>query len=120
MRLPVDDAEVSVVGEVAVVGSLPGDGGPRSTADFTPEGDALAVVARDIAQGNEELRRNWKEKQQQNQTVRNSLTTFLTVHSAAINYSAIFKIKSPQNCCFDSTDIKSLQWQISVRFLSIL
>lgn len=116
--LPVDDAEVSVVGEVAVVGSLPGDRGPRSTADFAPEGDALAVVTRDIAQGNEELRRNWKKnKNKQNKqrgvgvrqvgsnlaaSVR--LTTFLIIHSAAIIYSAKFKIKSHQTCHLDSTD----------------
>lgn len=51
---------MSVVGEVAVVGSLPGDRGPGSTAHFTPEGDALAVVTRDVAQGHEELRGNWE------------------------------------------------------------
>lgn len=60
--LPVDDAEASVVGEVAVVGSLPGDSGPRAAANFTPEGDALAVVTRDIAQRHEELGGNWERQ----------------------------------------------------------
>lgn len=52
---PVDDAEVSVVGQVAVVRSLPGDGGPRSTADFTSEGDTLTIVACDVTQWHKEL-----------------------------------------------------------------
>ncbi len=60
--LPVGDAEVSVVGEVALVGSLPGDSSPRSTADLTPEGDALSVVTCHITQRYKELRRNWWSK----------------------------------------------------------
>lgn len=62
--LPVSDAEVSVVGEVALVGSLPGDSGPRSPADLTPEGDTLSVVTRNITQRHEELWGNWGEKSQ--------------------------------------------------------
>lgn len=53
---------MSVVGEVAMVGSLPGDGGPRSTADLAPEGDALSVVTCDIAQRHKELWGNWEKK----------------------------------------------------------
>lgn len=53
---------MSVVGEVAMVGSLPGDGGPRSTADLAPESDALSVVTCDIAQRHEELWGNWGGK----------------------------------------------------------
>lgn len=49
---------MSVAGEVALVGSLPGDSGPGSTADLTPEGDALSVVTCDITQRYEELRGN--------------------------------------------------------------
>lgn len=52
---PVGDAEVSIVGEIALVGSLPGDGSPRSTADLTPEGDTLSVVTGHITQGYKEL-----------------------------------------------------------------
>lgn len=48
--LPVDDAEVTVVGENALVGPFPGDRGPRSTADLTPEGDAFSIVTCHITQ----------------------------------------------------------------------
>lgn len=57
--LPVGGAEASVVGEVALVGSPPGDGGPGATADLTPEGGALSAVTGNISQGHEELWRNW-------------------------------------------------------------
>ena len=53
--VPVGDAEVSVAGEVALVGALPGDGSARSTADLTPERHALAAVARHITQRHQEL-----------------------------------------------------------------
>lgn len=53
--LPVGHTEVSVVGEVGLVGSFPGDSRPGSTADLTPEGDALAVVTSNITQRHEEL-----------------------------------------------------------------
>lgn len=46
---------MSVVGEVALVGSFPGDGGPGSTTDLTPEGNALSVVTRHITQRYKEL-----------------------------------------------------------------
>lgn len=59
--LPVGDAEVSVVGEVALVGSPPGDSSPRSATDFTPEGDALSVVTSNITQRYEELWGNYNE-----------------------------------------------------------
>lgn len=58
--LPVGDAEVSVVGEVAVVGSPPGDSSPGSTTDLTPEGDAFSAVACHITQRYEELWGNWR------------------------------------------------------------
>lgn len=61
--LPVGDAEVSVVGEVSLVGSLPGDSGPWSTADLTPEGDAFTVVTRNITQRHEELWGDWAKYQ---------------------------------------------------------
>lgn len=46
---------MSIVGEIALVGSLPGDSSPRSTADLTPKGDALSVVTGHITQGYKEL-----------------------------------------------------------------
>lgn len=46
---------MSVVGEVGLVGSLPGDSRPGSTADLAPEGDALSVVTSNITQRHEEL-----------------------------------------------------------------
>lgn len=58
--LPVGDAEASVVGEVALVGSLPGDGGPGAAADLTPEGDALSAVTGNISQRHQELWGNWR------------------------------------------------------------
>lgn len=57
--VPVGDAEASVVGEVALVGSLPGDGGPGAAADLTSEGDALPAVTGHIGQRHEELWGNW-------------------------------------------------------------
>lgn len=56
--LPVGDAVLSVVGEVALVGSLPGDRSPGSTADFTPESDAFSIVTCNITQRHKELRGN--------------------------------------------------------------
>lgn len=61
--LPVGDAEVSIVGEVSLVGSLPGDSGPRSPADLTPEGDAFTVVTRNITQRHKELWGHWAKYQ---------------------------------------------------------
>lgn len=46
---------MSIVGEVALVGSLPGNGGPGPTADLTPEGYTLSVVTRHITQRYKEL-----------------------------------------------------------------
>lgn len=53
---------MSVAGEVALVGAPPGDGGPGPTADFAPEGDAVSVVTRDIAQRYKELWGNWRSE----------------------------------------------------------
>lgn len=58
--LPVGGAEVTVVSEVALVGSFPSDSGPGSTTDFTPKGDTFSVVTRHITQRYKKLWRNWK------------------------------------------------------------
>lgn len=58
----VGDAEVSVVGEVALVWSSPGDGGAGSTANLTPQGDALAVVTCHVTQRHQEVWGGWFKK----------------------------------------------------------
>lgn len=57
---PVSDAVVPVVAESAVVGSPPGDGGPGSTAHFTPQGHAVTALTCYIADRYEELWRSWR------------------------------------------------------------
>jgi len=59
---PVGGADVSVVGEVVLVGALPGHGGPGSPTHFAPQGDALSAVTRDVTQRHEELRGNWRSQ----------------------------------------------------------
>lgn len=49
---------MSVVAEGAVVGSLPGDGGPGPAAHSAPQRDAVAALARRITDGGEELWRS--------------------------------------------------------------
>ena len=65
LSIPVCYATVPVVGEEALVGALPADGGAGSSTHFTPEGDALSAVARHVGQGHQELRRHWRRRQGQ-------------------------------------------------------
>lgn len=51
---------MSVVGQGALVGSFPGDGGFGAPTHFTPEGDTLSVVARHVTQGQQELWGDWR------------------------------------------------------------
>ena len=46
----------------ALVGALPGDRGPGSSTDLTPEGDALAVVTGHVAERHEELWGDWRAR----------------------------------------------------------
>lgn len=56
--LPVGNAEVTIVGEVALVGPFPSDSGPGSATDLTPEGYTFSIVTCHITQRYKKLWRN--------------------------------------------------------------
>ena len=61
-RSPVSDAVVSVVAQSVVVGSPPGDGGPGSTAHFTPQSNTVAALTCYITDRGEELWGSWRDR----------------------------------------------------------
>lgn len=62
MHVPVSNAEVAVVAQRALVGSLPCNGGFGAAAHFTPQCDTLTLITGHITQWNEHLWRNWTGK----------------------------------------------------------
>ena len=51
---------MSIVGQGALVGSFPGDGGFGPPTHLTPEGDTLSVVTGHVTQGQQELWDDWR------------------------------------------------------------
>lgn len=62
LSVPVDYAEMTVVGECFLIGSLPCDCGFGAATHFTPQSDTLPFITGHVTQWDEHLRGYWEKR----------------------------------------------------------